>query len=683
MNTVKIILFATAVIMISYSCQNSTQPTIPGINLELMDTTTLASADFFKFVNGTWLENTKIPADRSRWGSFDELRKESSENVLSVLQKAIDENTYKAGTDQYKAVTFYQTAMDTVHNNEVGFTPIKKYLDEIALIENVEDLQSYNERTLPYGSRAFFDFAIFPDLKKSTINAPYLSPGSLGLPERDYYTNDDEESVELRNKYVQHIIRMYRHLGVEGNIAAKKAERILAIETKLAAEMMTKEMSRNPLNLYNKTSLPDLQEQVPQINWNKFFKNTGIGELDSIIVLDSKYTGKLSQALEEATKEDIVDYLTWNELNNVANFLSQEIEADDFEFYGKELRGTEQMRPRWERVLDVANGSLGEAIGKLYVDEFFPPEAKTKASQMVDNILTAFKDRIQNLEWMTDETKERAQEKLASFTVKIGYPDKWKDYSDLDIKSKSEGGSYISNIMAVTKWNFEDQLTKLGKEVDKTEWGMSPQTVNAYYNPLNNEIVFPAAILQPPFYNYQADEAVNYGGIGGVIGHEISHGFDDQGSRFDANGNMVNWWSEMDRKQFEERNQILIDQFDAYEPLPGVFVNGRFTLGENIGDIGGISVALDGLKSHLKENGRPDLIDGYTPEQRFFISWGTIWRTKMRDEEIKTRIKTDPHAPGMYRAKGPISNMPEFYEAFDVKEGDDMWRPDSLRVKIW
>ena len=515
MNSVKTILFYVAVVTFSISCKNETAPEVPGISLDLMDTTVQASTDFFKFVNGTWLDNTEIPADRSRWGSFDELRKKSSENVLAVLQEAMDGNTYKAGTDQYKAVTFYQTAMDTIHNNEVGLSPIKPYLDEIAAIQNVEDLQAYNERTLPYGSRAFFDFAIFPDLKQSTINAPYLSPGSLGLPERDYYTNDDEESVELREKYTQHIIRMYRHLGVEGNIAAKKAERILAIETKLATEMMTKEMSRNPLNLYNKTSIPDLQKQVPQIDWNRFFNNTGIGSLDSIIVLDSRYTGKLGKALEEATKEDIVDYLTWNELNNVANYLSQDIEADDFEFYGKDLRGTEEMRPRWERVLDVANGSLGEAIGKLYVDEYFPPEAKTKASQMVDNILGSFKNRIQNLEWMTDETKKRAQEKLASFTVKIGYPDKWKDYSNLDIKSKEDNGSYISNIMAVTKWNFEDQLSKLGKEVDKTEWGMSPQTVNAYYNPLNNEIVFPAAILQPPFYNYQADEAVNYGGIGG------------------------------------------------------------------------------------------------------------------------------------------------------------------------
>ena len=680
----KLFLLIPIYFVILTSChEHENVPSVPGINLSQMDTTILASQDFFQFVNGTWLKNTEIPADRSRWGSFDELRKKSSENVLSVLSEAMESDKYSAGTDQHKAVTFYKTAMDTIQINKMGLSPISPFLKEIENISTTEEVQAYNEKMTPYGNRTFFDFAIFPDLKNSTINAPYLTSGSIGLPEKEYYTGDDEDSIEKREKYIQHIIRMFRHLGIEGNIAAQKAKNIMMLETKLATAMMTKEMRRNPLNIYNKVSISDLSESIPTIDWIAYLKNIGVGTLDSIIITDSKYFGDLENALTGSDIETIKDYMVWNELNNAASFLSQEIEADDFEFYGKELSGSEQMRPRWESVLDMANGSIGEAIGKLYVDQYFPPEAKEKANNMVDNILNSFENRIKGLEWMTDDTKVRALEKLNSFTVKIGYPDKWKDYGSLDIKSVKDGGSYISNMMEVLKWNYEDNLKKLGKDVDKTEWGMSPQTVNAYYNPLNNEIVFPAAILQPPFYNYQADEAVNYGGIGGVIGHEISHGFDDQGSRFDANGNMVNWWSEMDREQFDERNQVLIDQFNAYEPLPNIFVNGKFTLGENIGDLGGISVAYDGLMQHLKENGKPDLIDGYSAEQRFFLSWGTIWRTKMRDAEIKNRIKTDPHAPGMYRAIGPISNMEEFYNAFDVKEGDPMWRPDSLRVNIW
>jgi len=666
------------------ACQSeNTADVNPGIDLSLMDTTVSPSNDFFRYVNGTWLDNTEIPADRSRWGSFDELRKKSSADVLAVLNDAIESKKYGPETDQYKAVAFYETAMDTAHNNKMGIEALQPYLDQIDEMETLQDVQTYIEQTIALGGRGFYDFAVFPDLKNSTLNTAYLTSGSLGLPERDYYTNDDEESQEKRAKYIEHIVRMYKHLGVEGNIAQGKAEGILDLETQLATAMMTKEMRRNPLNIYNKTAMSDLQELIPGINWNGFLKNIGAGEMDSIIITDSKYMGALQGTMSGADMETIKDYFVWNEINGAASYLTQDIDEDNFEFYGKVLRGTESQRPRWERVLDVASGTLGEAIGKLYVDEHFPPEAKAKAKAMVDNIMDSFKGRINNLEWMTDETKERAQEKLSSFQVKIGYPDKWKDYSKMDIKSVADGGTYASNMIAVGKWSFEDMMSKLGKEVDKTEWGMSPQTVNAYYNPLNNEIVFPAAILQPPFYNYKADEAVNYGGIGGVIGHEISHGFDDQGSRFDANGNMVNWWTEMDRKQFEARNQKLIDQFDAYEPLPGVNVNGRFTLGENIGDLGGLSVAYDGLQKHLADNGRPDDIDGMTAEQRFFMSWGTIWRGKMRDEEMKNRIKTDPHAPGVYRAIGPLSNFEPFYEAFNVKEGDALYRPDSLRVKIW
>lgn len=663
--------------------QEKAQVLEPGLDLSLIDTTISPSDDFFRYVNGKWLDNTDIPSDRSRWGSFDELRKKSSEDVLKVLEASIASGKYEKGTDQYKASAFYETAMDVELADKTGLEPLTPYLEQIAAIEDFSGVQKYIENTAALGSRCFLDFAIFPDLKNSSVNAAYLTSGSLGLPERDYYLKSEEDYVEKRKKYVTHIVKMMKHLGVEGNVAQEKAENILNLETKLASEMMSKEESRNPTLMYNKKSMSDLEEMMPGIVWTDFFTNLGAKGLDTIIVMDPKYTSSLPQTLSQTTVQDWKDYLTWNELNNSASFLSSEIENDDFDFYGKTLRGTEQMRPRWEKVLDVANGSLGEAIGKLYVDEHFPPEAKEKAQKMVDYILAAYEDRINGLEWMTPETKKKALEKLNNFTVKIGYPDEWEDYSNMDIKGADDGGTYASNMIAVSKWAYEKSLSKLGKEVDKKEWGMSPQTVNAYYNPLNNEIVFPAAILQPPFYNYKADEAINYGGIGAVIGHEISHGFDDQGSRFDATGNMTNWWTDEDREAFDARNKVLIEQFNAYEPLPGIHVNGEFTLGENIGDIGGVNSAYDGLQKYLADNDRPDPIDGLTPEQRFFMSWGTIWRTKMRDEEMKTRINTDPHSPGQYRANGPLSNMPEFYAAFNVKEGDSMYRQDSVRVKIW
>lgn len=652
-----------------------------GLDLSLMDKNVRAQDDFFKHVNGNWLSNTEIPADRSRWGSFDELRKKSSVHVLEVLTEAIENNTYPQGTDQYKAAAFYNTAMDQESIDSEGIKSLQPYLDHINRIKTIADIQKYNEKTAALGNRCFFNFVIFPDLKNSAINAAYLSTGSLGLPERDYYLKDD--SKEIRDKYLSHIQRMFGFLGVDENMGMEKAKKILALETALAEQMLSKEDSRNPLNLYNLRATSHLAEKIPSVNWSTYFSNIGVGNLDSIIVLDIKATEALGGIMSKFSIQDCKDYLTWNELNGAASYLSSDIEKANFDFYSTELSGVKEMRPRWEKIMDLASGVIGEAIGKLYVDKHFPPEAKSNAVEMVGYVKQAFGERIKGLEWMTPETKKKALTKLENFTVKIGYPDKWKDYSQMDIKSKEEGGTFISNLFAASQWRFDDNISKLGKEVDKSEWAMSPQTVNAYYNPLNNEIVFPAAILQPPFYDYQADAAVNFGGIGAVIGHEISHGFDDSGSRFDATGNMVNWWTDSDREQFEARNQKLIDQFDAYEPLPGIFVNGEFTLGENIGDLGGINAAYDGLQLYLNDKGRPGLLSGYSPEQRFFMSWGTIWRTKLRDEEMKNRIKTDPHAPGMYRANGPLGNLPAFYEAFDLKEGDGMYIPPENRVVIW
>ncbi|PHN07249.1 M13 family metallopeptidase [Flavilitoribacter nigricans] len=680
-------LWFLGAILLLAACQPET-PTeeavaTPGLQISYMDTTVSPAQDFFKFVNGQWLETTEIPADRGSWGSFNELRKATSDQVLTVLKGAMTGDTYSPGSDQAKAADFYQTAMDTTHLDGLGIEPLRSELEQIDAIKNKEDLSAYLIASAPLQHNALFGMGIFSDLNNSSRNAAYLGAGSLGLPEREYYMKSDDESKALQQKYRDHVARMLQFLDYDADKAARAAEQIYELEYQLAEARMTKEESRNPLRSNNPRSIDQIAELSPAFDWHAYLEGIGAGSVDTIIVSDLDYFNALSKVMTDTDVETLKDYVKWTEFKEAAPYLSTEIDQANFDFYGKELSGTEQMRDRSERVLDNANGVIGEAIGKLYVDAYFPPEAKQAAEEMVENIKIAFGERIKQLDWMSETTKEKALEKLSTFKVKIAYPDEWKDYSDLNIQSVAEGGSYLGNMINATRWNWERDLAKIGKPVDKSEWFMSPQIVNAYYNPLFNEIVFPAAILQPPFYNYKADAAVNYGGVGAVIGHEISHGFDDQGSRFDAEGNLKNWWTDEDRANFEARAKKLVDQYSGYEPLEGVNVNGAFTLGENIGDLGGLNVAYDGLQRHLEEHGDPGLIDGFTPEQRFFISWGTIWRGKYRDDALKTLINTNPHSPGMYRAIGPVSNMTAFYEAFDIEDGDPLFRPDSLRVKIW
>jgi len=669
------------------ACQGTSNEVVveetPGLNPEFMDTNVSPAQDFFKYVNGKWLEEAEIPADRGRWGSFDELRQKTDENVLAILAKAGESDFASESSDQRKAAKFFHSGMDTAQIERVGMKPLLPYVEKVNQIQDIADLQTYLEETEPLGGGGFFSFGVNPDLKNSTVNAAYLGPGAIGLPDRDYYVKDDEESQRIQGDYKKHVARMMQFYGHDVATAEEKAEKIFALEKRMAENMLTKEAKRNTPILYNKRSIDELSKHLPSINWKQYLSNIGAGEVDTLIVTEPRFMEALADIFNEVPVDEWKDYLDWTTLDGAASFLNKEIEQANFDFFGKVLQGVEEMRPRNERILGVTNGTIGQALGKLYVGEYFPPEAKENAEEMVQNIIAAFRERIKDLDWMTDETKEKALDKLSTFKVKIGYPDKWKEYQGLDIKSTEEGGSYIENILAATKFNFLDDIQKIGKEVDKTEWFMAPQVVNAYYNPLYNEIVFPAAILQPPFYNFNADEAVNYGGIGAVIGHEISHGFDDQGSRFDKHGNLINWWTDTDREQFDARCQKLIDQFENYKPFEDANVNGQFTLGENIGDLGGLNVALDGLHLFYEKHGRPENIDGMTPEQRFFISWGTIWRTKMRDEALRTQLKTDPHSPGMYRAIGAPTNMTAFYDAFNIKEGDPMYRPDSLRVKIW
>jgi putative endopeptidase len=674
--------FSAMLCCVTIEAQNA-KPKEPGINLSNMDTKVSPGQDFFRYVNGAWLDKTEIPSDRNSWGSFNELRQKTDNDALAILKEASKDPKYKSNTDQGKAIALFNTIMDTVGRNKNGIKPLQPYLKKIDAIKNVTDLQNFFIEMQPQGGIGFFAVYVGADAKNSNKNSVNLSPGGLGLSDKDYYNADDKDSKEKREKYEVHVARMMQFLGESPAKAKESAKQILALEVELSAPRLDRVERRDRRKQYNPTAVADLKKNTPSIQWDKYFTGIGMAKLDTVNVAQPRYMIALEKTLTEKKVEAWKEYLKWTLLNRTASTLSTDIENANFDFYGKTLTGALKQRPREEVALQVINGATGEALGKLYVEKLFPAEAKDKAKNMIANVMLAYENRINALPWMSPETKTKAIEKLKKLTIKIGYPDKWKDYSKLELKNVNEGGTYFDNSRNISKWAYAENLAKLGKPVDKTEWGMSPQTVNAYFNPSYNEIVFPAAILQPPFYNYQADEAVNYGGIGAVIGHEISHGFDDSGARYNADGNLVDWWTADDLKQFTALGTKLADQYSALEPLPGIHVDGKFTLGENIGDLGGINAAYDGLQLYLKANGNPGLIDGFTPEQRFFISWATVWRTKSRDEAIKSQVKTDPHSPGMYRAVVPIQNVDAFYQAFGIKKGDAMYVEPEKRVKIW
>lgn len=667
------------------SCKQESKETtqiekIPGIVLENMDTTVSPKEDFYNYVNGNWMKNTEIPEDRTRWGGFSVLRKSTDADVLQILADAKKSGTYDASTDQAKALAIFDTKLDTAARNKAEISPLQPALDAIAGIQSLKDLQTVLAKN-PSVNSPFFGLSVFADLNNSAMNAVYLGPAGLGLPERDYYLDDDEKSMEIRQEYKKHIVRMLQMLGDSKEAATAASEKILELETQLAEPRLNKVERRDARNLNNPRTVTEADAILSTIDLKKMIKDVGATKpFDTLFITQLDYTKTLNSFLKKTPIADLKTLIRWDTFNSAAGRLSTEIEKADWDFYSKYLRGAEKQRPADERALATVNGSVGEALGQLYVDAKFPPEAKAKAEKMIANIIEAYKARIQNLDWMGDDTKLKAIEKLDKFTVKIAYPDKWEDYSTMEVSATK---SYFDNMVAVNKWQQEDNFADIGEAVDKSAWGMSPQTVNAYFNPLNNEIVFPAAILQPPFYNYTADEAVNYGGIGAVIGHEISHAFDDSGSRFDSDGNLKNWWTDEDLTAFTERGDSLAAQYDKVEVLPEVFVNGKFTLGENIGDLGGILGAYDGLQKHFAENGRPENIDGFTPEQRFFMSWATVWRTKIRDEALRTQVKTDPHSPGQTRAIQPLLNVQAFYDAFDIKEGDKMYLAPEERVQIW
>jgi putative endopeptidase len=691
MKTIKKVLFTTAIASLAFVSCKDDKPVekVAGIVLENMDKTVKPTDDFFRHVNGTWLDKTEIPDDQTSWGGFNQLRKKTDADVLEILGDAIEQKDFpkvkdaqgnEIDSDQEKAVNYYQTIMDTVARNKQGKAPVMPYLTKVDEIITKKDVEIYLTNMAPYGGGGFYGFGVFNDLKNSSQYAGYMSGGSLGLS-RDYYV--DAKVKDKLEKYQKFVAKMFQEFGDNEATAKKNAAKIVALETSLATPMMTKEESRDIRKLYNPMTIAELQKLSPAIDWQAHLDGVGVSDLKTVIVTDLGYFKAMSTIFNKSSVADIKLLLRWTIINSSLSQLSTDLETANWEFYAKEMRGAKKQRPRNERALGNLNGAIGEALGKLYVEKMFPPEAKKKAEEMIDNVMLGFEKRIAQLPWMSEVTKGKALEKLHKLTVKIAYPDVWKDYSELQVKGLDDGGSYFENSINVTKWNYNKNMDKLGKEVDRTEWGMSPQTVNAYFNPVNNEIVFPAAILQPPFYDYRADEAVNYGGIGAVIGHEISHSFDDSGARFDGDGNLKNWWTEKDSEEFKVVGDKLVKQYSDIIAIDSMHLNGAYTLGENIGDLGGVQAAYEGLQIFLNKNGRPDKVDGYTPEQRFFLSWGTIWRTKMRDEALKNLIMTNTHAPGMYRAYMPLKNVDAFYEAFEVKEGDKMYLKPEERVRIW
>jgi len=665
----------------AFACSSmlvNAQEKYQAINLDYMDTSVRPQDDFYNFVNGNWMKTAVIPSDRARWGSFDELR-ENTDKVTLELVKGLLKEYYKEGSDNQKITDLYRSYVNYDARNATGLAPIQKYLTQIDGIQNLNDLQSYLAEVTPIGRNPFYSFFISSDMKDSNANAVYLGGGSLGLG-RTYYQVDDEKNRQTLKDYSDYVSQVSVYAGQKTRDL--KGPGVVAFEKELATYLKNNVESRDPEKRYNPVKVSELNSLVKNVDIKTYLEKFNVN-VDQVIIGELKYFQNLDQILTQENLPIIKDYLKFHFVNSVAGSSTRELEDMNFEFFGKKLGGQQTQRSLDKRGLGFVNGAVGELVGKEYVKDNFPPQAKANAQELIDYLFKSFTQHINDLEWMSADTKVKAKEKLDKFTVKIGYPDQWKDYSALTVKSPVNGGSLLENSLELRKFSFNEMMKDLGKPVDKSRWGMSPQTVNAYFRPSANEIVFPAAILQAPFYDYRADAAVNFGGIGAVIGHEISHGFDDSGAKYDGDGNLVNWWTAEDETKFKAASQALASQYDKYEPVPGVFVNGKFTLGENIGDLGGASVAFDGLQMYLKDKGTYGNIDGFTPQQRFFLSWATIWRTKASPAALENQVKTDPHSPGYYRSFGPIINIDAFYDAFGVKEGDKLYVPKKDRIKIW
>ncbi|GAB3535103.1 M13 family metallopeptidase [Pontibacter brevis] len=649
-----------------------------GLDLANLDTTANPCVDFYQYANGGWIANNPIPASESRWGSFNELAERNNAVLRELLTEAASNTTAPKGSATQLVGDFYAAGMDSVAANQAGMSPIQPELDKIAAAKSTAHLLNTVADLKTRGISGFFSMYVSQDDKVSTQYALQAGQGGLGLPDRDYYLKDDERAKTIRTEYLKHLQNMFQLMGSDATAAQQKARAVMNIETKLAQASRSRVDLRDPYANYNKMTVQDFAKQNPNLRVSQLLTGMGAQAAKEIIIGQPGFFKELNSMLKSVPLEDWKTYTQWHVARTSAPYLSNDFVQENFNFYGKVLSGAKEIQPRWKRVLRATDSALGEALGQLYVQETFSPEAKQKAIEMVDNLQEAFREHVRDLDWMSEETKARALQKLSAFAVKIGYPDEWEDYEGLNITRDS----YVANVMRASQYAFRDNIGKIGQPIDRKEWFMSPPTVNAYYNPSMNEIVFPAGILQPPFFDPKADDAVNYGGMGAVIGHELTHGFDDQGAKYDYEGNLKDWWSEADLEQFNARANAVADQFDQYTVLDNLHVNGRLTLGENIADIGGLNIAYTALQKALEKK-NPGKIAGFTPEQRFFLAWAQIWRVNMRDEAQNQQILTDPHSPGRFRTNGPVSNMPQFYEAFGCGQGDPMVRNEGSRIKIW
>ena len=645
-----------------------------GILTQHMDTLVNPGDDFTSFVNGTWVKNTEIPADKASYGVGYIVHEESEDNVKKIIEES-SKGDFAKGSDEQKVGDLYQSFMNIEKRNELGVLPLQDELAKVDGISNYDELATYFAYANKVGVNVPLGLFVYQDFKDPTIYTVYTWQSGLGLPDRDYYLKEDDRSKEIKTKYGEHIEKMFNLAKLPNGSGAAKT--VIALETKLAEKHMEKEKTRDLVALYNMFPVDTLSNIMPKFNWNAYLSEAGLEKQDKLGVLMLDYTKSLDNIITSTSLDTWKTYLKWGVVDANASRLNEALNQQNWEFYSKELRGTQEQRPMWRRGVSTVNRTLGEVVGKVYVKRHFPPEAKERMETLVDNLLKAYEVSIKELDWMSEATKKEALDKLSKFTPKIGYPDKWKAY-DLEIKADDLFGNLRrSGIM-----EYNRELAKLGQPIDKDEWGMTPQTVNAYYNPTLNEIVFPAAILQPPFFDLNAEDAVNYGAIGAVIGHEIGHGFDDTGSTFDGDGAMRNWWTEGDKEEFKKRTAALIAQYNDFEALPDLKVNGEFTLGENIGDLGGLSIALKAYKMSL-DGKEPSEMDGYTAEQRVFIGYAQAWRNKIRDEALRVQINTDPHSPAKFRVNGIVRNVPEFYTAFNIKETDSLYLASEERVKIW
>ncbi|MEP6777939.1 MAG: M13 family metallopeptidase [Chthoniobacterales bacterium] len=674
------------------STSDSAKPQVdknpPPLDLKNMDTSVKPDQDFYLYANGGWIKRNPIPPEFARWGAFNELAEKNNDELHEIAEKAAAAapgaqskgNVEKAASAELQKVgDFYASGMDEKAVDAARTKPLDEEFKRIDAMKDRNDVLKEIAHQHSMGIGSFFGFTSGQDDKNSTMVIAQAYQGGLGMPDRDYYTKDDDASKKLRDAYAQHVTKMFTLLGEPAEAAANHAKAVIALETSLAKPARTRVELRDPQKNYNKMSQADLQKLMPDWNWADYFKAIELTEPGDINVGQPDFFKAANDVFKTVSLDDWKTYLRWHLVHSIAPALSSDIVNENFNFYTKTLTGAKELKPRWKRVVSATDTVLGEALGKLYVADHFPPEAKARALEMVENVKEAVADRIKSLEWMDESTKQEALKKLAAFTIKIGYPDKWRDYSLLKI----ERGSYALNVARGETFAQAREWKKIGKPVDRSEWGMTPPTVNAYYNPNLNEIVFPAGILQPPFFDAKADDAVNYGGMGAVIAHEITHGFDDQGRQYDAVGNLRDWWSPASAKAYTERSKAIVAQYAAYEPLPGIHINGELTQGENIADVGGIKLAYTALQKAIAKKGRPENIDGFTAEQRFFLAFAQIWRNNQREEDMKLRLNTDPHSPGRFRTIGPVSNMEEFAKAFNIPPNSPMIRPPDQRVNIW